>query len=135
MEPEKLKKQGFVSNKKRETVQNWTWCCFGSFKSGSKTVFSNWLFQIWDEFSRYKFWKVSFSTVSCKHCCDTSFPGFSCSHQTLFHFNLLKDLQGTTTGVPFLEPPWTTWSPVLECFPCFVVHETLFFELFRFQKG
>ena len=87
------------------------------------------------KFERYKFWKVCFSTASYKHCCDASFPDFSSSHQTLFHFNLLKDLLGTTTGVPFLEPPWATWSPVLDCFPCFVAHETLFFELFRFQKG
>ena len=62
-------------------------------QNGPKTVFQNRNFRIWQHFSRYKFWKVCFSTAGCKHCCDTSFPDVPSSYEKLFPYNLLKDSQ------------------------------------------
>ena len=87
------------------------------------------------KFSRYKFWKVCFSTASYKHCCSASFPRVSSSHQRLLYFVFFEEFGRNTTGIPFFEPPWAPWSPVMDRFPSRFAHENLFFELFRFQLG
>ena len=130
LEPEKLKKQGFVGNRERETVQNWTscWSCRFQMKPCCES-FSKWNEKVFDMRSE------RVETERYNSVCNWQYKNKL--FRTLFSRNQLKfeNLPNRDLKMSKIWASAACCGRVMENFPVSVANETLFFELFRFQKG